>query len=67
MKKLNQKKRPAGAGTTVPAPSAPKTDQLLTILKRNAARATEPELVQRLRDAIRAMEARPPQRNGVAS
>jgi hypothetical protein len=60
MKKLNQKKRPAGAGTVVPAspPSKPATDSLLAILRRNAARATEPELVQRLHDAIHAIEAR---------
>ena len=63
MKKLNQKKqRPnGGAGVIASASSAPKPatdDQLLAILKRNAARATEPELVQRLRDAIRAMEDR---------
>jgi hypothetical protein len=59
MKKLNQK-RPNGAGAGVPASPAPKsaTDNLLAILKHNVARATEPELVQRLRDAIRAMEAR---------
>jgi hypothetical protein len=59
-KKLNQKKRPHGAGAVVPAspPSKPATDSLLAILKRNMARATEPELVQRLHDAIRAMEER---------
>jgi hypothetical protein len=59
MKKLNQSKRPSGAGTGAPAshPTKSATD-LLTILKRNAARATEPELVQRLHDAIRAMETR---------
>jgi hypothetical protein len=60
MKKLNQKKWPSGAGTVVLASPAPKsaTNNLLAILKRNAARATEPELAQRLHDAIRAMEAR---------
>jgi hypothetical protein len=56
MKKLNQKKRPDGAGAVVPASSISKSDQLLTILRRNAAKATEPELVQRLLDAIHAIE-----------
>jgi hypothetical protein len=58
MKKLNNKKRPSGAGAVVPAPPASKSDQLLAILKHNMLRATEPELVQRLRAAIDAIEAR---------
>jgi hypothetical protein len=46
MKKLNQQKRSTD-------------DLLLATLKRNAEKATEPELVPRLRAAIRAiMEAR---------
>jgi hypothetical protein len=56
-KKLNEK-QPRTGGAAVPASHTSKSDQLLAILKRNMARATEPELVQRLHDAIRAIEAR---------
>jgi len=43
--------------TSAPAPVT-NYDRLLTILERNAANAREPELIQRLRDAIRAMGER---------
>jgi hypothetical protein len=56
MKKRNNQKRPHGAGAVAPASPATAADNLLEILKRNMTRATEPELVQRLRDAIRAIE-----------
>jgi hypothetical protein len=62
-KLINRNKRPSGVGAVAPASPAPKPaadnySRLLTILERNVKRATEPELVQRLRDAIRAVEAR---------
>jgi hypothetical protein len=57
MKKL-QNKRPNGAGAVAPASPKSVTNSLFTILKRNAERATEPELVQRLHTAISAIEAR---------
>jgi hypothetical protein len=58
IKKKLSKKRPDGAGAVVLASPTSKSDQLLAALKRNMERATEPELKQRLCDAIRAMEQR---------
>jgi hypothetical protein len=60
MKKLNQKKRPNGAGALAPASPTPKpaNNSLLAILERNLERATEPGLKQRLRNAINTIEAR---------
>jgi hypothetical protein len=60
MKKRNNRKQPHGVGACAPASPAPKpaANNLLAALKRNAERATEPELKQRLHDAIRAMEDR---------
>jgi hypothetical protein len=55
-KKLNEK-RPGSAGARAPA-SKPASNNLLAILRRNAARTTEPELLQRLHAAIREIEAR---------
>jgi hypothetical protein len=70
IKKKLSKKRPDGAGAVAPASSTSKPapasstrnpaaeDQLLTILKHNLEKATEPELKQRLHGAISAIEAR---------
>jgi hypothetical protein len=58
MKKRNNQKRLGGAGAVAPASPTSAANSLLAILKRNMARATEPGLVQRLRNAIHAIEAR---------
>jgi hypothetical protein len=57
-KKLNQKRRPIGAGAVVPASPATTADNLLATLKRNAEKAAEPALKQRLYAAIAAIETR---------